>query len=174
MRALPRFTSGTIGLSCRRGARTHLGVKGKTPEVKVPGQRESISAASAVNAKGAFGFNPYNGGLNAKRFVDFLRQLMKYRKKPLELILDSLAAHKGPKVRAYTESLNGKLQLHYVPGYAPELNPDERVRSHMKRTGTSKKPLQRGEQPAAHRSGSAGHPAKPKLVRSSFKAPSVS
>ena len=71
---------------------------------------------------------------------------MKYRKKPLELILDSLPAHKGPKVRAYTESLNGKLQLHYVPGYAPELNPDERVWSHMKRTGTSKKPLQRDEQ----------------------------
>ncbi len=108
VRALPRFTSGTIGLSCRCGARTHLGVKGKTPEVKVPGQRESISAASAVNAKGAFGFTPYKGGLNAKRFVDFLRQLMKYRKKPLELILDSLPAHKGPKVRAYTESLNGK------------------------------------------------------------------
>jgi hypothetical protein len=29
-------------------------------------------------------------------------------------------------------------------GYAPELNPDELVWNHMKRTGTAKKPLRKG------------------------------
>jgi hypothetical protein len=31
--------------------------------------------------------------------------------------------------------------LFFLPGYAPELNPDELVWSHMKRTGTVKRPL---------------------------------
>ena len=150
------------------------GVKGTTPEVRVPGQRQSVSAASAVNAKGAFWFTTYKGSLNAERFVDFLKQLMKHRKAPLELILDSLPAHKGPTVRAYVHSLNGKLQLHYLPGYAPELNPDELVWSHVKRTGTGKKPLRAGEQlqPRVDADLRALQRT-PALIRSFFKAPSV-
>lgn len=150
------------------------GVKGNTPEVRVPGQRQSVSAASAVNTKGAFWFITYKGGLDAARFVDFLKRLMKYRKKPLHLILDGLPAHKGPKVRAYTDSLNGKLQLHYLPGYAPELNPDELVWSHMKRTGTAKKPLKAGEQLEPRIVADLrAIQCNPTLVKSFFKAPSV-
>ena len=121
------------------------GVKGKTPEIRVPGQRQSISAASAVNAKGGFWFTTYKGGLKAVQFVDLLKALMKHRKKPLELIVDGLPAHKGPVVREYIQSIEGKLTLNYLPGYAPELNPDELVWSHVKRTGTGKKPLKAGE-----------------------------
>lgn len=38
------------------------GVRGQTPVVQRPGQRQSIGAASAVNAKGAFRFCTYPGG----------------------------------------------------------------------------------------------------------------
>ena len=150
------------------------GVRGQTPVVAVPGQRQSVSAASAVTARGAFWFVTYKGALNAALFVTFLRKLMKHRRKPLMLILDNLPAHKGPLVRAYVDSLKGKLQLHYLPGYAPELNPDELVWSHVKRTGTAKKPLRRGDQlqpridtdlRAIQRDA--------KLVRSFFMAPHV-
>ena len=41
------------------------GVKGATPIVAVPGKRQSVSAASAVNAKGAFWFATYKGGMPA-------------------------------------------------------------------------------------------------------------
>ena len=149
-------------------------VRGQTPVVAVPGQRQSVSAASAVTARGAFWFITYKGALNAALFVTFLQKLMKHRRKPLKLILDNLPAHKGPLVRAYVDSVKGKLQLHYLPGYAPELNPDELVWSHMKSTGTAKKPLRRGDQlqprididlRAIQRDA--------KLVRSSFRAPHV-
>jgi len=150
------------------------GVKGKTPEVRVPGQRQSVSAASAVTAKGAFWFITYKGALDAERFVGFLTKLMKHRKKPLVLILDSLPAHKGPKVRAYVQSLKGKLQLHYLPGYAPELNPDELVWSHVKRTGTAKKPLAAGDQLQPRIDADLlALKKRPALIRSFFKAPSV-
>ena len=150
------------------------GVQGQTPVVAVPGQRQSMSAASAVTARGAFWFITYQGALNAVRFVDFLKKLMKHRKKPLMLILDSLPAHKGPAVRSYVESLQGKLQLHYLPGYAPELNPDELVWSHMKRTGTAKKPLRTGDQLQSRIDADLRTIQRnPKLVRSFFHAPSV-
>ena len=45
------------------------GKKGQTPVVERPGQRQTISAASAVNAKGGFWHCTYEGGLTAELFV---------------------------------------------------------------------------------------------------------
>lgn len=150
------------------------GVRGQTPVVQRPGQRQSISAASAVSAKGAFWFQTYNGALNAELFVEFLQKMMKYRKKPVHLVLDSLPAHKKALVREYVATTEGKLTLHFLPGYAPDLNPDELVWSHVKRTGTARRPLQRGEN---LRDKIEEQLAKlqqmPRLVRSFFQTPSV-
>ena len=61
-----------------------------------------------------------------------------------------------------------------LPGYAPELNPDELVWSHVKRTGTARRPLQQGENLAGRIDQQlAGVREDPKLVRSFFDAPSV-
>jgi hypothetical protein len=43
---------------------TTWGVKGETPIIEVPGKRQSISAASAVNSKGGFWFATYQGGMS--------------------------------------------------------------------------------------------------------------
>src|SRR6201997_116924 len=58
------------------------GARGHTPVVARPGQRQSISAASAVNAKGAFWYCTYHGGLTAELFVRLLRRMMRRRSKP--------------------------------------------------------------------------------------------
>lgn len=121
------------------------GMKGQTPIVAMPGQRQSVSAASAVNAKGSFWFATYKGGMSADLFIEMLKALMRHRKRPLFLILDSLPAHKAKVVKNYVASTEGKLELHFLPGYAPELNPDEMVWNHMKRTGTARSPLTQGE-----------------------------
>lgn len=118
------------------------GVKGQTPVVSVPGQRQSISAASAVNAKGGFWFALYSGGLNGDLFVSLLRRMMKGRRKSLHLVMDGLPAHKTRAVRDYVDELRGKLTLHFLPGYAPDLNPDELVWSYAKRTGVARGPLE--------------------------------
>ena len=39
-----------------------------------------------------------------------------------------LPEHKAKAITQYVAGLNGKLTLHYLPGYAPDLNPDELVR----------------------------------------------
>lgn len=153
---------------------TTWGAKAQTPVVNVPGQRQGISAASAVSSKGAFWFATYPGALTAILFIDLLQRMMRGRRKPLHLILDGLPAHKTRAVQDYTAGLNGKLTLHYLPGYAPDLNPDELVWSHAKRTGNARRPLQKGERLADRiHAQLADIRRRPALVRSFFKHPSV-
>jgi transposase len=150
------------------------GVRGQTPVVQRPGQRQSISAASAVNSNGAFWFCTYEGGLNAELFIELLDKMMEYRRKPIHLVLDSLPAHKTALVKKFVASSKGRLTLHFLPGYAPDLNPDELVWSHVKRTGTARRPLQKGEKLRDKIEGQLAKLQKlPELVRSFFKAPSV-
>jgi transposase len=92
------------------------GVKGQTPVVERPGQRQSVSAASAVNARGAFWYCTYQGGLNAELFVTLMKKMMKHRTKPVHLVLDSLPAHKTALAKEYVASKNGRLTLHFLPG----------------------------------------------------------
>src|SRR3954464_8725722 len=150
------------------------GRKGQTPVVERPGQRQSISAASAVNARGAFWYCTYEGGLNAELFVILLRKMMRHRSKPVHLVVDGLPAHKTALVKAYVASTNGMLTLHFLPGYAPELNPDELVWSHMKRTGVARAPLRKGENLQDRIAAQlAAIKRIPRLVRSFLQAPDV-
>lgn len=148
--------------------------KGQTPVVERPGQRQTISAASAVNAKGGFWYCTYEGGLTAELFVHLLRQLMRHRVRPVHLVVDGLPAHKTRLVKDYVASTEGRLTLHFLPGYAPDLNPDELVWSHVKRTGVARKPLRKGEKLREKIDAQlAAIKRAPALVRSFFLAPSV-
>ena len=129
---------------------------------------------SAVNARGGFWYCTYQGGLNAEAFVSLLRRMMRRRSKPVHLVLDGLPAHKTTLVKDYVASTKGMLTLHFLPGYAPELNPDEMVWSHMKRTGVARTPLRRGEKLQAKIEAQLSAIKRmPQLIRSFFNAPSV-
>jgi transposase len=150
------------------------GKRGQTPVVERPGQRQSISAASAVNARGGFWYCTYEGGLSAELFVSLLRKMMRRRAAPVHLVLDGLPAHKTALVNDYVASTGGLLTLHFLPGYAPELNPDEAVWSHIKRTGAARAPLRRGEKLRDKvKAQLAAIKRMPKLVMSFFRAPDV-
>ena len=154
---------------------TTWGARGVTPVVRVPGQRQSISAASAVSAQGTFWFATYKGGLNGALFVTLLKRLMRGRQRPLHLVLDSLPAHKTRLAASYVAATQGKLTLHFLPGYAPDLNPDELVWSHAKRSVITRRPLQQGEQLEERVQGQLAAMKKNKpLIRSFFKHPDVS
>jgi transposase len=150
------------------------GAKGQTPVIQRPGQRQSISAASAVTLKGGFWYCTYEGGLNAELFVSLLRRMMRHRQKPVHLVVDGLPAHKTSLVKTYVTSTKGRLTLHFLPGYAPDLNPDELVWSHVKRTGVARTPLRKGEKLRDKIDAQLAAIKKaPSLVRSFFGAPDV-
>jgi len=125
-------------------ARTY-GLKGETPVVVTSGQRQSLNVISAVNARGQFWAATYTGKLDAEAFVAFLKNFMDSRTGKVFLVVDGHPAHKANVVKAYLKSLQGRLELHFLPPYAPDLNPDEFVWSYMKNNGVSKKPLKQNE-----------------------------
>jgi transposase len=121
------------------------GLKGKTPVVKTSGQRQSINVISAVNARGEFWAATYTGKLDAEAFVAFLENFMRGRTGRVVLVVDGHPAHKAKVVKELIKSMKGRLELHFLPPYAPDLNPDEFVWSYMKGNGVSKKPLKQNE-----------------------------
>ena len=150
------------------------GKKGQTPVVERPGRRQSVSAASAVNARGGFWYCTYEGALTAELFVTLLERMMAGRDKPVHLVVDGLPAHKTRRVKDYIASTKGMLTLHILPGYAPDLNPDELVWSHVKRTGVARAPLRKGETLKNKIDNQlAAIKRLPELVRSFFRAPTV-
>lgn len=90
-------------------------------------------------------------------------------------MLDRLPAHKTALVKKYLASTEGRLTLlHSLSGNAPNLNPDELAWSHVQRTGTARRPLQKGEKLRDKIEEQLAALKKfPLLVRSFFKAPSV-
>jgi len=121
------------------------GLKGKTPVVETSGQRQSLNVISALNARGEFWAATYTSKLNAELFVVFLEGFMKCQTGKVFLVVDGHPAHKAKLVQRYVQSLKGRLELHFLPPYAPDLNPDEFVWSYMKANGVSKKPLKQNE-----------------------------
>lgn len=150
-------------------------VKGQTPVVQVPGQRQSISAASAVNSKGGFWFATYQGAMDGEVFVQLLKKMMHKRRKPIHLVVDGLPAHKRLIVKEYVQSTQGKLTMHFLPGYAPDLNPDELVWSHAKRSASKRGPLKKGEKMQVRVDEELTKiKDNPSLVKQFFKHPTVS
>lgn len=121
------------------------GERGKTPVVKTSGQRQSINAISALSNAGGFWYHVYKGKFTADKCIECFKQFLKNRNKPVILIVDGHPVHKSKKVMDYMESLDGLLEIVFLPPYAPDLNPDELVWNHMRNIGTSKKPLKEGE-----------------------------
>lgn len=121
------------------------GLKGQTPVVSTTGQRQKINAISAINARGEFWCQDYTGKLSGTLFVEFLQDLMKGRSSKVYLVVDGHPSHKAKVVKAYVQGTQGRLELHFLPPYAPDLNPDEFVWQHVKTNGVSKKPLKQNE-----------------------------
>lgn len=150
------------------------GLKGQTPVVRTTGQRQKVSAISAVSAKGGFWSQVYTGMLNAGRFVEFLNAFRRGGRGKVFLVVDGHPSHRAKVVAAYVAACRGQLELHFLPPYAPDLNPDEYVWQYAKTNGVTKKPLKRNESLKERVAGDlSAIKARPKLVRSFFRAPSV-
>lgn len=105
---------------------------GQTPVVKNTGQRYSVNMFSAVTAKGALRFAVYEGTTNAATFTDFCKRLLHDAQGPVYLIVDGHPAHRATATKAFAASTGGRLKLFFLPGYSPELNPDEWVWKNVK------------------------------------------
>jgi transposase len=133
------------GFSSEPNLRRTYGLKGQTPVVKTSGQRQKVNVISAVSMQGAFWCQVYTHTLKQGEFINFLKDFLSGQREKVFLVLDSHPAHIANSVQEYVQSTQGKLELHFLPPYAPELNPDEFVWNYLKGTGVARKPLRKNE-----------------------------
>ena len=80
--------------------------------------------------------------MNGGRFIEFLKALIKsVAAEKIFLIVDGSSIHKSKKVKAFLEKdeIRDCLELFFLPGYSPELNPDEWVWNNVKNTRLGRK-----------------------------------
>jgi transposase len=111
---------------------TTWGVKGLTPIVYSTGERFGFNMISAISPRGMLRFKVVEGTVGAAQFIGFLKGLLHGATKPIYLIVDGHSSHKAKMTRKFVESTQGRLKLFLLPGYSPELNPDELVWNSLK------------------------------------------
>lgn len=117
---------------------TTWGKRGQTPVIKDNGGRfypeghKGFKLISAVSARGDLHFDVIEGGMDAEKFIDFLRKLRQDAGCPIFVIADNARYHHSKKVQAFLETQVGQIMLAFLPAYSPELNPDEQVWNHAK------------------------------------------
>ena len=115
--------------------------KGKTPVAYAPGTRQKLSMISTVTNKGQARWMIIDGNFGADRLIEFLEALIKDAARKIFLILDNLRAHHSKPVKAWLAGRTDRIEVFYLPSYAPELNPDERLNADMKHAIGSKVPV---------------------------------
>jgi transposase len=121
--------------------------KGKTPVKKnmaKGGKRFSVNMISTVTNLGQVEFMIYSGTMNSDRLIEFMKGLIKGKKRKVFLILDNLRVHHSKIVKAWCDENKNKIELFYLPSYSPEKNPDEYLNCDLK-YGLSEKPSPKNE-----------------------------
>jgi transposase len=138
IRAAAKREAATVYFADEAGIRSdyHAGTTwapvGATPVVKATGARHSVNMISAVTAKGELRFTVVKGTVNAEVFIEFCKKLLRDNTGPVYLIVDGHPSHKAKATKAFVVSTNGRLKLFTLPGYSPQLNPDEWVWKNVK------------------------------------------
>ena len=118
-------------------------LKGKTP-VRLHERRvEKINKISSVTNQGKLRFMCYEGSFNYRTYHRFLKQLIKdARGQKLHIIADNLRVHHSKVIKRWARRYAHLIELHYLPSYCPDLNPDEYLNCDLK-TELSKRPERR-------------------------------
>jgi len=114
--------------------------KGETPVIRVNNKRHGLSVISTVTNKGQMRWKIFDGALNAKILIDFLRRLIKGASKKVFLVLDNLRVHHAKPVKAWLAENTDAIEVFYLPSYSPELNPDEMANADIKQAVTKLAP----------------------------------
>lgn len=139
IRALARESGAVIYFGDEASVRSdyHSGTTwapvGETPVVAATGKRFKVNMISAVTPTGSVYFDVFDGNMNAARFVEFCKKLVRDNPdRPVFLIVDNVSYHDAKLVKDYVASTDGQFRVFFLPSYSPELNPDEWVWKNVK------------------------------------------
>ena len=148
--------------------------RGKTPIIRRPAARFSQSMISSLTNRGKLRFMVYDGALNAGIFLRFLKRLVRGAQRKISLVVDNLRPHRAKIVAAWVAANLDKIELVYLPPYAPEHNPDEFVNNDVKQAMARRQaPKDKAELKKGLTSYMRGLQKRPAKIRAFFQAPTV-
>ena len=128
-----------MGLRSDHAAGRSYGRKGKTPVIPGTGKRFGCNMISAITNRGQLYFMVFKSRFQSEVFVRFLQRLSKQVKRRIYLIVDSHPVHRSAVARRWVENRRGEMKLFFLPGYSPELNPDEYLNQDVKSNAVGKR-----------------------------------
>ena len=106
--------------------------RGQPATQEVPDPHIRASQISTITNRGEVRFMTFTRTMNAALFLVFLGRLLRSTTGKVFLIVDRLRAHMTPAVQAWVAAHHDRIEVFYLPRYAPELNPDEYLNNDLK------------------------------------------
>ncbi len=121
-----------MGLRSDHLSGTTYGRKGQTPVIPGTGKRFGCNMVSAITNRGSLMFMVFRQRFTNEVFREFLRRFARQTKRKTFLILDRHPVHISAPVHRWLDTHERRLRVFYLPGYSPELNPDECLNQDVK------------------------------------------
>jgi len=106
--------------------------EGQPATVEVPDRHLRVNLISTITNEGAVRFMTYTQTMTAALFITFLERLLRSTTGKIFLIVDWLRAHEAQAVAAWAAAHQERMELFFLPRYAPELNADEYLNNDLK------------------------------------------
>lgn len=106
---------------------------GHTPVLHEHLTRDHLSAMSAITLDGRLYMIEQERAFKGEDVVRFLKHLTRQIQGKLLVIWDGSPIHRSKAVKRFlADGAASRVQLEQLPGYAPDLNPDEGIWKHLK------------------------------------------
>jgi transposase len=106
---------------------------GQTPILQEKLSRDHLSVISGITLEGRLLMMDQERSFKSPDVVRFLRHVLRQIPGKLLVIWDGSPIHSGGAVKDFLSGgASRRLKLEQLPGYAPDLNPDEGVWKHLK------------------------------------------
>lgn len=105
--------------------------RGCTPVLQYHFNWKTFSVVAGLTVVN-FYFQLFDGAIRSVQVIEFLRHLLRHLPGRLLIVWDGAGIHHSRAVREFVGSWGQRLQVEYLPAYAPELNPTEYIWGHLK------------------------------------------
>jgi transposase len=105
---------------------------GDPARIEVPKPHIRMNLVATITNEGEVHFRTFKESMTGARFVRFLEKLLSETTRKVFLILDRLPAHETKAVADWVAEREDRIELFWLPKYAPELNADEYLNNDMK------------------------------------------
>ncbi len=168
------FWGDETGMRSDHQAGRSWGRRGRTPVIPGTGQRFRCNMISAITNRGKLAFMVFDGRFTAVVFVGFLRRLVRHAGRKVFFIVDAHPVHVAAYVERWVKRHRRQIRLVFLPGYSPELNPDELLNQDVKSNAVGRKrPRDKEELIGNVRRFLRSTQRRPQKVRSYFRHPNA-